>query len=192
MVQLTTKALTATPDFPFQGDYFLPYFVFTYLGCVISNDATVAKDVDNCLAKASSSFGRLQKRVWQNHSLRLSTKLQVYKAAVLTTLLYGSEAWMLYRKQVNLLERFHQRCLRSLVGIKWQDYMTNNEVLGKVNLSSIEAMQISWQLHWVGHVLRMDKTRIPKAVFYGELSEGKRDRGAPRKRFKDQLKRPSP
>ena len=30
---------------------------------------------------------------------------------------------------------------------------------------------------------------MPKAVFYGELSQGKRDRGAPRKCFKDQLKR---
>ena len=30
---------------------------------------------------------------------------------------------------------------------------------------------------------------MPKAVFYGELSQGKRDRGAPHKRFKDQLKR---
>ena len=35
---------------------------FTYLGCVISNDATTAKDVNNRIAKASSSFGRLQKR----------------------------------------------------------------------------------------------------------------------------------
>ena len=32
---------------------------FTYLGSVISNDATVSKDLDNCLSKASSSFGRL-------------------------------------------------------------------------------------------------------------------------------------
>ena len=29
----------------------------------------------------------------------------------------------------------------------------------------------------------------PKAVFFSELQEGKRDRGAPRKRYKDQLKR---
>ena len=34
----------------------------------------------------------------------------------------------------------------------------------------------------------MDSSRMPKAVFYGELSQGKRDHGAPRKRFKDQLK----
>ena len=29
---------------------------------------------------------------------------------------------------------------------------------------------------------------MPKAVFCGELKQGKRDRGAPKKRFKDQLK----
>ena len=40
------------------------------------------------------SIGRLQKRVWQNHSLRISTKIQVYKAVVISTLLYGSETWV--------------------------------------------------------------------------------------------------
>ena len=34
---------------------------FTYLGSVISNDATVGKDLDNHLSKASSSFGRVVK-----------------------------------------------------------------------------------------------------------------------------------
>ena len=36
---------------------------FAYLGSIISNDATVSKDLDNPLSKASSSFGRLSKRV---------------------------------------------------------------------------------------------------------------------------------
>ncbi|KAL8567715.1 hypothetical protein ACOMHN_009023 [Nucella lapillus] len=35
----------------------------------------------------------------------------------------------------------------------------------------------------------MEDTRMPKAVFFGQLKQGKRDRGAPRKRFKDQLKK---
>ena len=30
---------------------------------------------------------------------------------------------------------------------------------------------------------------MPKAVFFSELQEGERDRGAPRKRYKDQPKR---
>ena len=51
---------------------------FTYLGSVIFNDTMTSTDLDNCLSKASSSFGRLSKREWQSHSLRLSTKIQVY------------------------------------------------------------------------------------------------------------------
>ena len=59
---------------------------FTYLGSVISSDATVSKNLDNCLSKANSCFGRLSKRVWQSHSLRLSTKIQVYGAVAVPTL----------------------------------------------------------------------------------------------------------
>ena len=88
---------------------------FTYLDSVISSDTTVSKDLDNRLSKASSSFGRLSKRVWQSHSLRLSTKLQVYRAVVVPTLLYGAETWVLYRKQIRLLGDFtNAACAPSL------------------------------------------------------------------------------
>ena len=113
---------------------------FTYLSSVISNDATVSKDLYNCLSKANSSFGRLPKRVWKSHSLRLSTNLQIYRAVVVTTLLYGAESWVLYRKQIRLLERFHQRCLRSILGIKWQDHVSNEEVLKRASLAIIESI----------------------------------------------------
>ena len=45
------------------------------------------------------------------------------------------------------------------------------------------------QLRRAGHVTRMEDVRMPKAVFFSELQDGKRDRGAPRKRYKDQRKR---
>ena len=35
----------------------------------------------------------------------------------------------------------------------------------------------------------MEDVRMPKAVFFSELQEGERDRDAPRKRYKDQLKK---
>ena len=40
----------------------------TYLGSVISNEATVSKDLKDRFSKASSSFGRLSKRARQSHS----------------------------------------------------------------------------------------------------------------------------
>ena len=69
---------------------------FTYLGCTISSNARIDGEVDNRLAKANSAFGRLHKRVWKNKHLTTKTKISVYRAVVLTTLLYGSETWVTY------------------------------------------------------------------------------------------------
>ena len=92
------------------------------------------------LSKTSSSFGRLSKRVWQSHALHLSTRIQVYRAVVISTLLYGAETWVLYRKQIRLLGRFHQRCLRSILGTRWQDHVSNEEVLKRASLSGIKSI----------------------------------------------------
>ena len=179
-MQPRTLASYSPPHISINGTNLNAVEYFTYLGSVISDDATVSKDLDNRLSKSSSSFGRLSKRVWQNHSLRLSTKIQVYWAVDVPTLLYGAETWVLYLKQIRLLERFHQRCLRSILGIKWQDHVSNEEVLKRASLPSIDSILF---------LAKREDVRIPKAVFFSELQEGKHDRGAPRKRYKDQLKR---
>ena len=97
--------------------------------------------------------------------------------------------WVLYRKLIRLLEQFHQRCLRSILGIKWQDHMSNEKVVKRASLPSVETILLRAQLRRAGHVRRMEDVRMPKTVFFSEFQEGERGRGAPRKRYKDQLKR---
>ena len=60
-------------------------------------------------------------------------------------------------------------------------------ILKRASLPSLESILLQVQLRWAGHVTRMEDVRMPKAVFFSELQEDKRDRGAPRKRYKDQL-----
>ena len=50
-------------------------------------------------------------------------------------------------------------------------------------------MILKYQLRWAGHVSRMEDHRLPKIVMFSELSSGQRERGAPKKRFKDSLKK---
>ena len=161
---------------------------FKYLGSIISSDAKIDCDVENRLANANKAFGRLYKRAWSNSELRLETKISLYKAIVLTTLLYGSESWVTYKHHVKLLERFHQRCLRNILHIKWWDFVSNIEVLEKAKINSIEALLLKNRLRWLGHVSRMDQDRLPLITLYGELSLGHRDVGLPKKRYKDLLK----
>ena len=86
------------------------------------------------------------------------------------TLLYGAETWVLYRKQIRLQERFHQRCLRSILGIKWQDHMLNEEVLKRASLPSIVhlasgAAVLGWPRHKDGrrsHAQSSLLQRVPR------------------------------
>ena len=56
-------------------------------------------------------MSKLSKKVWENHQLTFNTKLKVYQACVLSTLLYGSESSTTYARQENRLESFHVDCL---------------------------------------------------------------------------------
>ena len=161
---------------------------FTYLGSCVSSNTSLDLEITNRIAKASSAFGRLNARVWFNKALSDRTKVSVYRAVVLTALLYGCETWTTYRRHVRMLENFHQRCLRTILKIRWQDRVTNIAVLQKSGISSIDSMLCSSQLRWSGHVVRMNDDRLPKQIFYSELTHGSRRRGRPLLRYKDTLK----
>jgi hypothetical protein len=80
---------------------------FKYLGSVISCDGTIDKEISARICKASQALGRLKTRVLNQHNIRLTTKVKLYKAIVLTGLLYGCETWTLYRRHLKQLEQFH-------------------------------------------------------------------------------------
>lgn len=134
-------------------------------------------------------MSKLQKRVWDNNNLTNSTKMQVYRACVLSTLLYSSEAWTTYATQEKRLNSFHLRCLRRILGIRWQDLVPNTKVLERAGLLSIFALLAQRRLRWLGHVRRLDDSHIPKDLLYGELADGARSRGRPSLRYKDSCKR---
>ena len=140
-------------------------------------------------AKANSTFSRLYKRVWNNKHLKKGTKISIYQAVILTTLLYGSESWVTYHYYLRLLERFHQCCFRTILKIHWNKYVSNVEVLDQAEIISKEAMLLKSQLQWAGHVSRIRGHRLPKIAQYSKLSTGYHDRGAPKKHFKDSLKK---
>ena len=89
---------------------------------------------------------------------------------------------------MRLLNSFHLSCLRRILRVKWQDKITNTEILARTNMSTINSLLERAQARWAGHITRMDENRIPKQLLYGELADGHRSRGRPKLRFKDCLK----
>jgi exonuclease III len=145
---------------------------FKYLGSTISNCASIDSEITARIAKATAAFGRLTKRLWANRNIRLDTKIAVYKAAVITSLLFGCGTWSLKKQHIFRLEKFHQASLRKISRIRWFHKVTNYEVLSRCNINSLESMVDSARLRWTGHVVRMKDNRIPKALLYGRLASG--------------------
>ncbi|XP_014780018.1 uncharacterized protein LOC106876123 [Octopus bimaculoides] len=73
---------------------------FSYLGSLLSNKCTLEKDMENRLRVAYTIFGGFAKRVIKNKDLNHQTKLSVYQAVVISTLLYGFETCTLYRSDI--------------------------------------------------------------------------------------------
>lgn len=75
------------------------------------------------------------------------------------------------------------------MGITWQDKVPNVDILIRAGLPSMEDILIEKGLRWLGHVHRMENNRLPRQLLYSQLSEGLRNRGRPKLRFKDAMKR---
>ena len=128
---------------------------FCCLGSILSSDANIDNDISAHTARASQSFGRLSRR--SRYSAKVAVGL--YKAAILTSFLYGSESWVLYRRHIREIDHFHVRCLRRIAHIKWQDKNRTPNYCSFAT-SGIEAFLMTAQLHWTGHVVCMEDSRL--------------------------------
>ena len=160
-----------------------------YLGSTITDNLSIDSELNKRIGKAAMTLSRLTKRVWSNNKLSDHTKVNVYKACVISTLLYGSESRTMSAHQEKRLNVFHMRCIRRILGITWQDRVTNKVVLEKAGIPSLYTLLKQRRMRWLGHVTRINDGRIPKDLLYGELATGKRPTGRPQLHFKDVCKR---
>ncbi|KAL5254332.1 hypothetical protein ACHWQZ_G013943 [Mnemiopsis leidyi] len=114
---------TNTLDLTVDGAPIKQTGTFTYLGHKITSDSSLNPELDTRIQKASGAYNQLG-NIWKNRNIQTSTKIRIYRAAVLTVLLYGSEVWNTTKTQIHRLEVFHQRCLRKIFRITWKPEAT--------------------------------------------------------------------
>ncbi len=162
---------------------------FKYLGTTVMNNNKMDDEINTRMSNASISFGRLKTKVWYNKDLTFKTKCSVYRAIVLSSLLYGAETWPVYKLTAHKFNTYMMRHLRQILNVKWWDFISNEKILAQANLPTMYDILIQRNLRWAGHVHRMEDTRLPKQILYSQLREGVRGVGRPRLRFKDTIKR---
>ena len=139
---------------------------FSYLGSSITRDVEVRGEVSMRLGRASKAFACLRSAIFHNKQLSMATKHEVYNAVVLPTLLYGAEMWTVKADSVRRMRGFHNHCIRSMLGVsrlqQWTEKISSRELAETIGMTeSIAEILRRHRLRWLGHVARMEDSRMP-------------------------------
>ena len=121
--------------------------------------------------------------VWKSSQYNTKTKLRLYKSSVLSTLLYGSECWLMTENYLNKLSTFYTKSLRRILQIFWPETISNQHLLARCNQDSMGTIIMLRRWKWIGHVTRREPRNISRTALYW-TPEGKRKQGRPKKTWR--------
>ena len=100
----------------FIGNEFENIEAFKYLGSYVSLKHGDLQEVNCKLAEGRQRFANFQ-NLWKSKQLSVHLKCNLYKALVLSAVLYSSETWTLSKLMERKLESFHCGCLRRILRV---------------------------------------------------------------------------
>ena len=149
---------------------------FVYLGGNVNHNADLSIEVDRRIRNAWRSFRKYTLELYDRPSAPLVLKIRMLRAEVFETMLYGCVTWSPRACHYDTLRRAHHRFLTRC--IRWRkhnraDHPTSYlDTLIKTGSESIEATLRRMRILFAGFVARMEDTRLPKCVMFGELVGG--------------------
>lgn len=193
MVIKPKNSVVEDPTIKIQGQTLKVVSEFKYLGGTESNDNSMDKEIAIRCQKMVVAYNTLRKPVFECKDVSLKTKFSMFKCCVVTAGVYGSPVWNTTVAHIKKLESCHFRLLRALCGWSWRDFMSYEDIFMLaeevgVKLCPIELVIRESRLKYVGHVERMDDTRLPKILLHGETLEGTRPQGGAEKTYRSVIK----
>jgi len=84
------------------------------------------------------------------------SSLQLYNTCILPVFLYRSDCWAVTKVDACRIDALDQWCLRTLLRIKWHQFVRNEEVRRITKQPNLTVIIQSRRLSIFGHIARMD------------------------------------
>jgi hypothetical protein len=160
---------------------------FVYLGSLMTPTNDVSLEIQRRIQTANRCFFGLRKHQQSNHVSR-QTKFTIHKTLIHPALLYGSETWVLTKREENQLFVFKRKVLRTIYGSKIENGVNrrrdNHELDKEFNSPNVLNVTKTSRLHYAGHMIRRPQDLPQKALFRAKLI-GRRNQGRPKSRWAD-------
>jgi len=126
-------------------------------------------------------------KIMKDRDVTVATKFKIAETMIFPILTYGSESWMVRKKDRKKIEAFELQTWRRILRTSWTDRRTNLSILEEVKPKrSLEATILRLKLRYFGHVMRT-KGSLERDIVLGQV-EGYRRQGRPRLRWIDSIK----
>jgi hypothetical protein len=129
-----------------------------------TNDGSL--EIQRRIHTANRSFFGLRKHLQSSH-LSSQTKFTIHKTLICPFLLYGSEMWVLTKREENQLLVFQRNVLQTICGTKIENYVyrrkDNYELDMEFNSPNALNVTKTNRLRYVGHMIRRPKDLPQKA-----------------------------
>ena len=149
---------------------------FVYLGGNANHNADLSIEVDRRIRNAWCSFREYTLELYDRPSAPLELKIRMLRAEVLETMLYGCVTWSPRACHYDTLRQAHHRFFTRCIG--WRKHnpadhpISYLDTLIKTGNESIQAALRRGRILFGGFLARLDDTRLPKCVMFGELVGG--------------------
>ena len=129
-------------------------WLFKYLGSRFRADGDQTADVKARIAAANAAAGKMR-AIWAARTTPLKLKMRIYKTGVCSRLTYGCEAWRLDKRTCAMINGANSRMVAHITN------RTPHEEASEITRTfDILRWIRARRLQWVGHILRMDPSRM--------------------------------
>ena len=148
---------------------------FIFLGSKITVDGDCSQEVKRHLLLGRKAITNLES-VLKSRDITLLTKVHIFKAMVLSVVMYRCESWIIEQAEHKRIDAFEMWCWRRLLRVPWTARRINQSILKEINPEySLEGLMLKLKLQYFGSLMRRADS-LEKTLMLGK-TEGRRRRG---------------
>jgi hypothetical protein len=151
---------------------------FKYLGVTINNKGKQDTEINQRISAATKLYHSLGKTFIGKNEISRKTKMTVYQTIFRPVLTFGSESWVITKRQKNRIQAVEMKYHRRALGITKRDHKRNDDIREELGIEPVTTTIEKNQLKWYGHLIRMADTRQVRRIWDARINT-KRGRGRP-------------